>query len=161
MHCAKTGEPFTRRVQSPPVLISSSPNYYDVTYEYLDWNDEYTFHRDCLSTADSKGTVTKYTKEPKWGLASNVHISSYFSGTRKIISLTGVPLSYHPEKERVRAEMVERGKIWTQFQDGIHFMQKHAIGGGGKGGEVERVIVDRGSYRAALRLLSVRMSEQF
>ena len=52
-------------------------------------------------------------------ILENVDIFA-FSGTRPIGQLTSCPLSFHPEKERIRKELVERGRKYTSLA-GYHY----------------------------------------
>lgn len=70
--------------------------YYELTLEPIGWN----------GTAFGRGT-------------ERVAIYS-FSGTRQIKDLSGCPLSFHPDKDSIRAALVSRGRKYEELA-GYHY----------------------------------------
>lgn len=61
-----------------------------------------------------------------WGMGSMDCDVPSFKGARKIVSLNCYPLKYHKEEEKVRKELIERGKKFVSLQ-GVHYKSHEGL----------------------------------
>lgn len=61
-----------------------------------------------------------------WGMGSMDCDVAAFKGARKITSLSCYPLQYHKDEEKVRKELIERGKKFVSLQ-GVHYKSHEGL----------------------------------
>ncbi|KAH7388922.1 ATPase [Cadophora sp. MPI-SDFR-AT-0126] len=96
VYCRSGGVPTALSFYSGSYQSNQCGKYYELTLEPIGWN----------GTAFGRGT-------------ERVAIYS-FTGTRPIKDLSACPLSFHPEKDDIRAALVRRGKKYEELA-GYHY----------------------------------------
>lgn len=83
----------------------------------------YDFAAESVEYNSSYDTPGKRSAEPRFGIANLLQISSIhaFSGAVKICNLPTYPLEYHPNPEKLKEALRQRGKKWENLQ-GMHHM---------------------------------------
>ncbi|TVY29058.1 ATP-dependent zinc metalloprotease [Lachnellula hyalina] len=88
----------------------------------------------------------------KFGYANCQHVVTSFAGTMSISALDAIPLEFHPEQKKIRAQLLKRGKLFEHYH-GYHYKsyKSFAIGKNMCGQDIKvtidsRIIIDTHAY---------------
>ena len=82
----------------------------------------YDLQSSCVEYNASSHQLEAQENEPKFGIAKvEIDPIYLFRGAVKIKNLPSFPLVYHPNQEKVKAKLLQRGKKWLSLQ-GMHHM---------------------------------------
>ncbi|TVY55108.1 Fidgetin-like protein 1 [Lachnellula cervina] len=88
----------------------------------------------------------------KFGYANCHHVVTSFAGTMSISALDAIPLEFHPEQKKIRAQLLKRGKLFEHYH-GYHYKsyKSFAIGKNMCGQDIKvtidsRIIIDTHAY---------------
>ena len=96
----------------------------DLQMEYVDFDGERMGNRDAATTLDA------------------------FVGTMKVLDLNAYPIEFHKEQDKIKRELIERGRKWEELA-GMQFRNYNgvALAGDGKRFSVSgRVVIDAKTY---------------
>ncbi|KAH9903157.1 P-loop containing nucleoside triphosphate hydrolase protein [Cubamyces lactineus] len=173
--CPITGEPRAFRLLSAtrgPTNAASMPSFYELVCESIDY-----FSDDMKSSSGYGTAVFNPTKVPggydpnggapsiistagvgvangkPYGFVQNRILVTRFKGTVKIDSLDVYPLEHHPDADRLKVALFERGQKWLSLR-GISHMQYEGLASYRTSSDSalklkvkSRVIIDRASFR--------------
>ncbi|KAF8060706.1 P-loop containing nucleoside triphosphate hydrolase protein [Lyophyllum atratum] len=104
-------------------------------------------------SCESYDLVDSHTqKKANVGKVHTMILLHSFKGTAKIQDLDAYPLKYHPEPEKLRAALLQRGKKWMGMI-GVHHMQYDGIAALKRGDKIAkhnvtgRIMIDRATFR--------------
>jgi len=129
--CPSTNEPRAARVSDVTFVpeYCQTPAHWKISAVYLE------------STADRFASESEGAYRFGWAkIEFNIFI---YKNTCKIFTLKAFPMDFHPEKETVCRQLVERGLRWREL-DGIHHVHYNAAAAGRKVMIQSRIMIDNG-----------------